>query len=113
MIETRFAYNPKTKHFLNCDTCHSTALYNEGKQKLFDLYIRGIIIDKTLYLRTYYPLEDINEKDLEDIKEKSFNWLFDNKDIILTNIKKIYDIKIKTIKYNMDNDLLRQVLTNI
>jgi hypothetical protein len=112
-METRFAYNPITKTFLECGECHSIALYNKGKQKQFDLYIRGIIKDKVLYLRLYYPFKDIDEKSYADIKEKSFDLLFDNKNIILANIEVFYGIKIKKVIYNAENDLLKGILTNI
>lgn len=112
-MESRFAYNPKTKHFLECDTCHSTALYNAKKQKEFDLYIRGILKDGILYLRTFYPLKDIDTKTLEDIKETSFNLLYDNKEVIKLKIKEVYQTKIKKIVYNAENDLLTGILANV
>lgn len=114
-METKFCYNPKTKHFLDCQTCHSTALHNHGKQSQFDSYIRGIIKGNTLYLRTFYPLKDIDSKTTQEINEKSFDLLFDNKESMLTNIKKFYcgSVNIKKIEYNVTNDLLQGKLINI
>jgi len=109
----RFAYNPTRKKFIDCGVCHSTALHNLGKQKEFDLYIRGIIKDNVLYLRTFYPLKDIDEKTIDQINKKSFNLLYDNKKNVLDNIVKNYGIKIKKIEYNVTNDLLKGILVNI
>lgn len=106
----RFAYNSKNKSFLDCGVCHSTALHNKGLQKSFDLFIRGIIKDNTLYLRTFYPLKDIDEKTFEQINTTSFDLLFDAKKEVLAQIKKVYNVRIKKIEYNVTNDLLTGVL---
>ena len=57
MTEIRFSYNPFTKNYIESGCSHAVALYNKGKQKQFDEYIRGIILDDVLYLRTYYPFD--------------------------------------------------------
>lgn len=112
-MELRFCYHPKNKKFIDCYTCHSTALHNLGKQREFDQYIRGIIKDGILYLRTFYPLKDIDSQTIEGINETSFNLLYENKELIKTKIKKIYKLNIKKIEYNQVNDLLKGILCNI
>ena len=111
MSEYRFSYNPFTKDLIVSDTSHSLAIYNKGKQKKFDEYIRGIILDDVLYLRTYYPFPLNYGIAVTELNQKSRELLETYKDIILEQVK---EFKIKEIKFNVDNDLLKGVgLANI
>jgi hypothetical protein len=114
MNEYRISYNPYTKDYISGYTSHSIALYNKGKQKAFDEYIRGIILDDTLYLRIYYPYNNIDELTRDKIYQASYILLKDNTKDILKAIKSKDNITIKSIKYNIDNDLLKGLkLANI
>ena len=114
MTEIRFSYNPFTKDFIESSCSHSVAIYNKGKQKQFDEYIRGIILDDVLYLRLYYPFPDLSELSLVELKQKSYELLLMNKHLIIDLIKDKYDIEIETFNFNVENDLLQGVgLANI
>lgn len=114
MTEIRFSYNPFTKDFIESDCSHSTAIANKGKQKEFDEYIRGIIVNNNLYLRLYYPFDDLSELSLVELKQKSYQLLLMNKHLIIDLIKEKYDIEIETFNFNVENDLLQGVgLANI
>jgi len=110
MSEIRFSYNPFTKDYIESGVSHSIAIYNKGKQKQFDEYIRGIILDDTLYLRLYYPFEDITEQTITEVKQKSYALLGDFLPQILTKL----ELSFKEIHYNVENDLLEGIgLANI
>jgi len=114
MSEIRFSYNPFTKDFVHCTQSHSIALYNIGKQKQFDEYIRGIIVGKKLYLRLYYPFEDLPELTLNDLRQKSRTLLEQYKGEVLKAIKNEYAFSPNAIHYNVENDLLKGIgLVNI
>lgn len=106
MSEIRFSYNPFTKDFLHCDTSHSVALYNKGKQKLFDEYIRGIVVGNKLYLRTYYPFEDISNLSLTALNQTSRELLEQYLEVVLKEVKREYNLQDLEIVYNASNDLL-------
>ena len=111
MTEIRFSYNPFTKDFIESSCSHSVAIYNKGKQKEFDQYIRGIILDNVLYLRLFYPFNDIDELDLIELKQKSRELLESFEDDLLSEVR---GTRISEIKYNVDNDLLSGIgLANI
>jgi hypothetical protein len=112
--EIRFSYNPFENDFIECDTSHTLALYNKGKQKQFDEYIRGIIHNGVLYLRTYYPFTVDNYEPQPNLKEKSRELLEYYLEAILKLIKNKYGIVPNEIKYNVVNDLLSGIgLANI
>ena len=114
MTEKRFSYNPFTKDFIDSNVDHAVAIYNKGKQKQFDEYIRGIILDDVLYLRLYYPFEDLSELSLVELKQKSYQLLLMNKHLIIDLIKDKYDITIEIFNFNVENDLLQGIgLANI
>lgn len=109
MTEIRFSYNPFTKNYIESGCSHAVALYNKGKQKQFDEYIRGIILDDVLYLRTYYPF-DLSSLSLVELHQKSRQLL----DQYLPEILKVISIEPKEIKFNVENDLLKGIgLANI
>jgi hypothetical protein len=114
MQELRFFYNPISKKFLKCNYEHAITWHNKGYSvKSFDKQIRGIIKDNILYLRLYYPLPDISERSLEEVKQYSFNALFDSKQGILKALKDNGIKKPSKINYNVVNEDLKGILTNI
>ena len=111
MTEIRFSYNPFTKDFIESNTSHSIAIYNKGKQKQFDEYIRGIVFNDTLYLRLYYPFDDLSELSLVELKQKSRALLEQYKKEVLN---KLGNTLIVGIQFNVENDLLKGIgLANI
>ena len=106
MNEYKILYNPYTKDYISGSQSHSIQLYNQGKQACFDDYIRGIILDDVLYLRIYYPYEDIQDRAYQDILLASNKLLKDNTRAILALIKRKENITINKIEYNVTNDLL-------
>ena len=107
MIELRINYNPFTKHYTSDFNSHALQLYNKGKQKEFDSYIRGIIKDKVLYLRLYYPFNDLNNLTSIDLEQKSYTLLKGYFKEVIKAIKDNDKIKIKEVKFNYTNDLLK------
>lgn len=111
MSEKRFSYNPFNKDYIEGGTSHSVALANKGKTKEFDQYIRGIILDNVLYLRLFYPFNDIEELDLIELKQKSRELLENFTDDLVSQLR---GTRIKEIRYNVENDLLEGIgLANI
>lgn len=114
MLEYRINYNPFTKNYIAGNQSHTIQLYNKGKQKSFNDYIRGIIIDNTLYLRLYYPFNDIDNLTSDKLYRLSYNLLKENERDILQAIKNHEKIIITKILYNVNNDLLKDLkLANI
>lgn len=114
MSEYRIAYNPFTFDYIAGNQSHTIQLYNKGKQKFFDDYIRGIIINNTLYLRLYYPFNDIDVISKDKLYQSSYTLLKDNTKNVINAIKKHDNLVIIDVKYNVDNNILRELkLTNI
>lgn len=114
MKEYRISYNPYTKDYISGNQSHSEQIYNRGRQSSFDEYIRGIILDDVLYLRVYYPFKDLEDLTIDKLYKASWALLKVNTKAILEVIKDKENITIKSIKYNVDNDLLRGLkLANI
>jgi hypothetical protein len=106
MNEYRISYNPFTKDYISGFSPHSIQLYNRGRQLSFDEYIRGIILDNVLYLRLYYPFQDLENKTLPEVNKASLKLLKENIPPILALIKNKDNITIESIRYNVINDLL-------
>lgn len=105
----KISFNPDSKDYISGYGSHSIGLYNKGKQKLFDNYIRGIIDKGTLYLRVYYPYNDINTLTRDKLYQYSYELLQGNISGIIGAIKKHDSINIKDIKYNVDRQYLEGV----
>jgi hypothetical protein len=93
----KFNYNPFNEVFFDCSCNHTEAIYNYYKNpgnacNEFDNFVRGIIKDDILYLRLYYPFNDIENLLYQDIQKKSLLLLKDYKKAILRLIKKHYNI---------------------
>ena len=111
----KFSFNPFNGVFIDSAVNHAEAIYNHygnviGACKAFDSYIRGIIKDDVLYLRTFYPYDDIDNLLWDDIQKKSRLLLGDYQTQILKAIKRQYDFIPSRIVLNADNDLLRNEL---
>ena len=114
MSEYRIAYNIFEKHYISGTQSHTIQLYNAKKQKQFNEYIRGIIVDNTLYLRLYYPFDDIDNISINKLNQSSFELLKEHTSDIIKRIKENDNINIKEVKYNYSNDLFEQLkLVNI
>jgi len=113
-IEYRIAYNPDTKDYISGYNSHSIQLYNKGKEKIFDEYIRGIIINNTLYLRLYYPFNNIDTLTRDKIYQASYELLKDNIFTLIKEIETREGFYIIDVVYNVDNDILKGMnLANI
>jgi hypothetical protein len=106
MTELRFSYEPFKKDFIKCGTTHSLALYNKGKQKEFDQYIRGILYKEKLYLRTFYPFEGIEDLNGVELRQRSRELLESFKGDLLGVVAYEYGFTPTEIIYNAENDLL-------
>jgi len=114
MSEIRFSYNPFTQDFIESSCSHSVAIYNKGKQKQFDEFIRGIVFNGVLYLRVYYPFNGLADLSLTELKQKSHELLQYYKEEVLEILKKELQITPTEIKFNVENDLLKGIgLANV
>lgn len=111
--EYRFIFHPFNKKFFDCEESHVIKIQNLKHVRFFDEYIRGIIQGKTLYLRLYYPFEDINEKNYNELLIASNKLLKHYENEVLKAIKKEYSLDIKTIKYSITNNDLKGLVINI
>lgn len=105
MNEYRIAYNPFTQDYIAGYNSHSISLYNHRKQKAFYEYIRGIIINNTLYLRVFYPY-NMDNITSEKLYQCSYKLLTDYTNIIIQLIKDKENINISEVQYNVTNDIL-------
>ena len=112
-MESRFNYNPFTKEFFDGGLCHALSIHNKGRTKEYDTFIRGIISDNVLYLRTFYPFDDLSNLNYGQLQVKSKQLLRQFEADILHLIKREYNILIKDIVFNAENDLLKGILANI
>lgn len=114
MSDKRFAYNPFTGQFFDCGDVHASGIYNKGFTKEYDDFIRGILHEGILYLRLYYPFDDIDQKAYHDILRASSILLRDNVKDIIELIKGRYRIVPRDTVFNVVNGLLKSAgLINI
>ena len=114
MSEYRVCYNIFNKHYISGREAHNIQLYNAKKQKEYNHYIRAIILNNTLYLRTYYPFDDIDNITINKLNQLSYELLKEHTSDIIQAIKENDNISIKEVKYNYTNDLFRELnLINI
>ena len=107
----RLFYNSDNKKLYLFNSSHAIYLHNHKAElnKGFDYYIRGLIEDNTLYLRLYYPYEDIDSQSYTFIKQASYEALKQSEADIIKELKK-NDIVIKEIFLNVDNEQLKDKL---
>ena len=113
MNEIRFFYNPFNGYFIDCDVCHAITFKNKGLKDSYDSYIRGIIKDRVLYLRTYYPFDGIEQLSLVELNQKSRELLEQYTEKVKEVVAENYSLKELEIVYNATNDLLKGKITNI
>ena len=102
----KICYNPNTKDYIQGNQSHNILLYNKNKIKLYDNYIRCIIDNGILYIRIYYPYNDIDSLSRDKLYQASYTLLNDNIKDIIKAIKKHNNINIKDIIYNVDRQIL-------
>lgn len=100
----RIFFNPDKNKLSIFEASHVEYFHNHKKElnNNFDSCIRGIIADNALYLRLYYPYNDINEKSFIDIKQASFSLLKASETDILKGLK-AESIIIKEVFLNVSN----------
>ena len=112
-METRFFYNPFTGKFFNCEySSHVNYYHNKKLKHSFDEYIRGIIKDNKLFLRVYYPFDDIDILSHDEIMKKSFSLLTEFTNDIIKALKK-ENIKPNKIFLNVSNVDLKNYLNKM
>lgn len=102
----KFFYNIDNKKLWLFSHCNHPLYWNNHKAELnkgFDYYIRGIIKGDNLYLRLYYPYEDIGEKTFTELKQASNELLEYSKPDILRKLKD-NNISIKETFLNVTNE---------
>ena len=112
-IMHKFCYHYFTDKFIPCGESHSLTLYQQGKQREFDSYIRGIIQDSILYIRIFYPFPDGESKSISDIRRSSDILVHDKISNILKCIKSEYNVIPSGIRYNVTNEMLRDIIVNV
>jgi len=107
----RFFYNPDKNRLYLFDCSHSEYFCNHkaSLNNPFDFFIRGLIENDTLYLRLYYPYNDIDEKSFTQVKQFSFDCLNTCKADILKELQK-ENIYIKETIFNVSNEDLKTFL---
>jgi len=105
----KLCYNPNTRHYIQGNTSHNIQLYNAKKNKLYNDYIRCILDNNILYIRVYYPYNDIDTLTIDKLYQYSYELLQGNIKDIIKAIKKHNNIIIKDIKYNIDRKYLESI----
>jgi hypothetical protein len=85
--------------------------YHNNKKKFdhpFDYYIRGVINEGVLYLRLFYPLQDIDDKTFDEIKAYSSENLTYWQNDIVKHLKRDGQ-KIKKTIFNVTNESLKSI----
>jgi hypothetical protein len=109
----KFFYNTEKNKLYIFENSHSEFYYNNKKSLFendFDYYIRGIISEENkILLRVFYPLPDIQEKNLVELLE------FSNKALHyhLADIKReliLQGEKIGDILFNVTNEDAKNIL---
>jgi hypothetical protein len=64
-------YNPYNGNIFLFSNSHTIYYHNKKLELPFDEYIRGLIKDDILYLRIYYPYNNIDELTYNELMNKS------------------------------------------
>jgi hypothetical protein len=98
----KFSYEPFKNKFISLfGASHSQQIKDHIN---FDNYIRGTILDDTLYLRTYYPFSGIQELSMIDINRKSKVLLVDYLKEIDKHLEK-HNMTYRAVVFNATKDL--------
>lgn len=106
MFEKRFSYEPFKNQFLECGVSHT----GKTPVKTYDQYIRGILSNGTLYLRVYYPFDNLSELTYDNLMRKSHLLLNQYKADVLKEVKKHYGLTPDNVILNVTNDNLQTYL---
>lgn len=109
MSDKRFFYNPDSKALIDCDNSSHALYYQNNKLKAsFDDYIRGIVSKNTVYIRVFYPYDDIyNPLPYNELIKKSGQLIRLYLKDIEREVKKFYRLKNVKIIINATNDTLK------
>jgi len=107
----RLFFNIDNKKLYSFNSSHAIYLHNHKQElnKGFDYYIRGIIKENTLYLRLYYPYNDIDEQSFTFIKQSSYELLKASENDIVKALKD-QAINITETILNVSNEDLKDKL---
>jgi len=107
----RIFYNQDNKALYLFSESHACYIANNKKtlHKDFDYYIRGVIEGNRLFLRLYYPYNDIDERTFTEIKQASNILLSEVQADIIKELKK-HDIEISETVKNVSNEDLKSLL---
>lgn len=110
MNTIRFFYNPDKKKIIDCGYNSHSQTFTNKRMKNFDFFIRGLINNKTLFLRVYSPYDDAyNPLPYDKLLRQSKALLKSySKDIIKELKKEGYSIN--KIAYNATNESLKNSL---
>jgi len=106
-------FNPFNDTFYHGILSHSEILRLKGNISKFDDYIRGIIFEDVLYIRYYYPFDNIGSISLAQLKKASYSLIFPEVNKIKALIKNNCDININEVVYNVDNVFLKEKLQTL
>jgi hypothetical protein len=101
MTNLKVAYNPFNKTFIECCGTHAESLPTAS----FYDYIRGAIIEGELFLRCFYPFEDLPDIDLLTLYRRSEKYCKEHVQALNIEILNRYNISISAVHYNADKDL--------
>jgi len=106
---TRFFYNSDNKKLYLFNNSHACYYANNktALKKGFDYYIRGIIKDNMLLLRLYYPYDDINELQYNEILKRS-DYLLKSEYPHILKVLKDNNINIEKTFFNLTNEDIKQ-----
>lgn len=111
-MEKRFFYNQDKNELFLFECSHSEFFYNKNRTIFssvkFDDIIRGIITEDKIYLRVFYPYDDIENLSFVELLEKS-------EKILLYHLPELEkELKVQgyyqAISLNATNDLLKDEL---
>ena len=110
----RFFYNSETKKLSFCDNDHVSHYHNQKDKTLFlrfDDYIRGIIIteENKILLRVFYPYENINELNYNELLEKS-RLLLNAELPAIKKALKAQGVKWESFVLNVTNESAKTIL---
>ena len=110
MSEKRFFYDIDKGKLYNCLKASHAEYYHNAKLKnSFDDYIRLILANDTVFIRVFYPYNDINQLNYKALMAKSRQLITLFKKDIVKALKK-QEIYFNKIKINATNETLKQDL---
>ena len=110
----RFFYNPDNGKLDLFNNSH-VEYYHNNKEKFslpFDNYIRGVIKEDILFLRVYYPYEDIDTLSFEALIDKS-NALLGLYQKAIVKALKLQGVKINHVSFSCTNEELKEALHSL